>query len=112
MMYAQCLLGGRHPCQGDDQRGKNIPKIKTKTMKHHIHLPKSLSPWDTWCDSPAPDTGHKVDSLSPCPGSLPNHVHGQEMKKRGRISAEALGREEMFVVQWLPSPFCFAELYK
>lgn len=87
--------------------------MKTKTMKHCVHLPKSLGPQDTWCDGPSPDVGHKVGSLKPCPSSLPNHVCGQETEqKRGRSSAEALGREEVFVVQWLPSPFCFVELYE
>lgn len=85
--------------------------IKTETMKHYIHLPKSPGLWNTWCNGPAPATGHKVGR--PSPSSLPRRVQGWETEKKGgRISAEALGREEVFVVQWLPSPFCFAELYE
>lgn len=60
------------------------------------------------CDGPAPDGG-----LSPCPCSLSNCIRGQEMaKKRGRVSLKALEEEEVIVVQWLPSRFCFAELYE
>lgn len=80
--------------------------MKTKTLKHQIHVPKSPGiPGVTALTR----HGAQGEISEPLPQFPPKPC---SWGRDGEKQRQDLRGVRMFVVQWLPGPFCFAELYK